>query len=1004
MSHTRERYFEWILVGLILILGGLLFYQALPFLNGTLGAITLYILLRRVNLMLANRFSPGAAPWIITIGVTIFVMLPLSAGMWYLIDLVQNVNFDVQVIIKRFTDTIRYLERTTHLQIVSEKSVAFITAKGTAFMNMLMAGINNAAINLFTTILILFFLLSGGVRMERSIARCLPFSDANKHTIISRISVLVRSNAIGIPVLAMIQGGVAAVGYMFCDLNNPIAFGVLTGFASMIPIVGSMLVWIPLAIAQYFEQGLGPALYIAGYGLIVISQCDNVLRMFMQKRMADTHPLITIFGVIAGLPLFGFMGLIFGPLLVAMFLLFLEMFIKQYIIGTDMRNTDTLSVMKGRKGRKIRDGSASAGDSPLQLTTSDKHSGSGNGSGSRSELSGSGSRNSGKGTDNLAKSSGKARGKNSGSSSASDSAPGATGEGSSFSGSASAARDSTNARRKNYKSGSSESDNRERGENKSSTGRSRVDFKTAKAESKQQKREAARMRAQEERNAYNRHLAKLTLDPDSTPANLAERAAMISGEGMPVKPGNRADALFDEIRENMPGRNLVSRAVSQAIQSFDHFDDLDNHGSFTDMDLFKDDYLTDRTREEISKKHRNRAERRADRSGDNSYSSSDSRRERSLDRRHRKDRDASGRKDQAALFDGDLIDRLLNDDDDDDSRESSSTTGASDRAGASESARAGARRRDERRSGSSTEELSGQTDSQSQSSASDRDEGNASGERRDGERASRHERKERSDRADRKDRASRSERNSDSKSDSSSESSSGLIINPWDRISEVHSDSPDALTGLFGDSSSERRSRKNERRAERSSDSRESRDSRSRDGNDSRDGRERSAARDGHMDRSERSDRSLRSELHDRAERSGRGERADRGERSSRKADKGASRKNERSSSRTERGSHFDRKSSRDSRSSSRNERSRSARPERRSRNDNLGYQVIRNERRREEEVPILRTVVSHQFGNFEPARPRSALKTQLVSMHTARGTMVADTPRRKPSRRRPYH
>ena len=135
LSQTRERYFEWILVGLILILGSLLFYQALPFLNGTLGAITLYILLRRVNLLLSTRFSPSIAPWIITIAVTTFVLIPLSIFLWYLIDLVQSVNFDVQVIIKRFTDTIRYLERTTNLQIVSEKSVAFITAKGTAFVN-----------------------------------------------------------------------------------------------------------------------------------------------------------------------------------------------------------------------------------------------------------------------------------------------------------------------------------------------------------------------------------------------------------------------------------------------------------------------------------------------------------------------------------------------------------------------------------------------------------------------------------------------------------------------------------------------------------------------------------------------------------------------------------------------------------------------------------------------------------------------------------------------------
>ena len=171
-----------------------------------------------------------------------------------------------------------------------KKSIAFATAKVTAFMNSLVAGINDAAINLFTALLILFFLLAGGIRMERGIARCLPFNDRNKTIVINKVSTIVKSNAIGIPLLAMIQGTVAAVGYYICGVNNPIEFGVLTGFASMIPIVGSMLVWIPLAIVQYFEQGMLPALYISLYGIVVISQSDNVLRMIVQKRMADTRP------------------------------------------------------------------------------------------------------------------------------------------------------------------------------------------------------------------------------------------------------------------------------------------------------------------------------------------------------------------------------------------------------------------------------------------------------------------------------------------------------------------------------------------------------------------------------------------------------------------------------------------------------------------------------------------------------------------------------------------
>lgn len=353
MSQTRERYFEWTLLGLILIIGALLFYEGLPFLNGALGAVTLYLLLRRTNIYLCTRFSRGVASWLITLSVTCFVMVPLSALLWYLIDIVQNVDFDIQGIIQRFTDTIKYLEQTTGLDIASERTVSFLTGRATAIMNMFMSGINNTAINLFTAILLLFFLLSGGMKMERTIARCLPFSDNNKRLIISKVSTIVRSNAIGIPLLAIIQGGVAALGYSLCGINRPIEFGILTGFASMIPIVGSMLVWIPLTILQYFEHGLMPAVYIAAYGIVIISQCDNVLRMIVQKRMANTHPLITIFGVIVGLPLFGFMGLIFGPLLVAMFMLFLELFVNQYIIGDNDPEKAIVSTPKSRRKERL---------------------------------------------------------------------------------------------------------------------------------------------------------------------------------------------------------------------------------------------------------------------------------------------------------------------------------------------------------------------------------------------------------------------------------------------------------------------------------------------------------------------------------------------------------------------------------------------------------------------------------------------------------------------------
>ena len=106
----------------------------------------------------------------------------------------------------------------------------------------------------------------------------------------------------------------------------------LTAFASVIPIVGTTLVWFPISIYFLLIGDWIHALVLLGYGGIIIAQCDNLIRFILQKKMANIHPLITIFGVVAGLPIFGFMGIIFGPLLVSLFLLFVDMFREEYLL------------------------------------------------------------------------------------------------------------------------------------------------------------------------------------------------------------------------------------------------------------------------------------------------------------------------------------------------------------------------------------------------------------------------------------------------------------------------------------------------------------------------------------------------------------------------------------------------------------------------------------------------------------------------------------------------
>lgn len=330
-QNERERIWKFTLILLIGITGYLLFQQAKPFMAGVLGAFTLFILLRKPTYRLAGRMKPGLAVTLMTLAVTLFIIIPLSLLVWLLVSRLQTVNWNPHALIDPAREAIRIIQDRTGFDLFSEKSITFLAGKVTLLGQYIMTGIGDFFLNVLVTILLLFFFLNGGRRLESYIHSLLPFREENKREILDRIRLMVRSNAVGIPLLALIQGLLAWGGYALLNVPNAFLAAFLTGLASVIPVVGTALVWIPLSV-YFFVMGMtGKGLILIAFGAIVIGQSDNLIRLILQKKMADTHPLITIFGVIAGLPLFGFMGIIFGPLLVSLFLLFLDLFRKEYL-------------------------------------------------------------------------------------------------------------------------------------------------------------------------------------------------------------------------------------------------------------------------------------------------------------------------------------------------------------------------------------------------------------------------------------------------------------------------------------------------------------------------------------------------------------------------------------------------------------------------------------------------------------------------------------------------
>lgn len=330
---TKEQYWKHSLIIIIVVLGIILFRQIAPFLGGLLGALTIYILVRPQMIYLSERrkMKRSIAATLITAEAILCFLVPLALVVWLAIINLQNINLDPQALIAPFEEAAAVIKDKTGYNLLSGDSLSFLISSLPRIGQALMGGISNLSVNILVLIFVLYFMLIGGKKMERYVSELLPFNEANTQDVVHEINMIVRSNAIGIPLLAVIQGGVAMIGYWIFGAPNVLFAGFLTGFASVIPMVGTALIWIPIAIYMALMGNWFQAIGLALFGALVISQLDNLIRFIIQKKMADIHPLITIFGVVIGLSLFGFMGIIFGPLLLSLFFLFVDMFKKEYL-------------------------------------------------------------------------------------------------------------------------------------------------------------------------------------------------------------------------------------------------------------------------------------------------------------------------------------------------------------------------------------------------------------------------------------------------------------------------------------------------------------------------------------------------------------------------------------------------------------------------------------------------------------------------------------------------
>lgn len=316
-----------------------------PFFGAILWAGLLAFLLAPVTRRLARAFGgrSGLAALLVTAAGALFVLIPavitavifarqagdLVARLQGLAERYKIAQASDVFQVPALDRLVQWLSGLTGVQTQDiqgwaiEGSKALLTllvaASGSFF-----AGVLGVVVELGLTLMLLFFFVRDG---EQAVVRALslvPLSAQRKEHLVDHLSAVTRALALGTLLTALCQGILVGLAFAFTGLPSPVVFGVLASLSALIPLVGSAVVSIPAAFVLVAHGRMGAALFMVVWGLVVVSLVDNIVRPLVVSGRAQISTLPVLLGLIGGLATFGAIGVILGPVVVALALALIE--------------------------------------------------------------------------------------------------------------------------------------------------------------------------------------------------------------------------------------------------------------------------------------------------------------------------------------------------------------------------------------------------------------------------------------------------------------------------------------------------------------------------------------------------------------------------------------------------------------------------------------------------------------------------------------------------------
>lgn len=314
---------------LLVLLGAALAWALMPFATGLIGIPVLYVIFKPIH----ERLKPHTG-------------LRISAGLVVALALLVIVSIGLGftgLVVTQLPDIIGGLVRSPTLarlgglhfmgyavgpSLANAGSSILGWVGGSALS--LLGTATLQALNLTIALFGFYYLLLNPETIWTAFSGYLPFSAKTTMKLQDGFRNVTTSTVIGTGLVALIQGTLVGLAFWVVGIANPVFWGVVTVVLSILPIVGSGMVWVPAVVSLVLAEHYGLAVALAAWGILVVGNVDLVIRPLVFRRFAQIHPLITLVGAFAAVPYFGLLGLLIGPLALSYFFEILKAYSAEY--------------------------------------------------------------------------------------------------------------------------------------------------------------------------------------------------------------------------------------------------------------------------------------------------------------------------------------------------------------------------------------------------------------------------------------------------------------------------------------------------------------------------------------------------------------------------------------------------------------------------------------------------------------------------------------------------